>query len=42
MVSLGRLRLALTVTIEGEKVARYELIADPGRFQQFDVAVVDE
>jgi hypothetical protein len=27
----GRLRLALTVTIEGERIAGYELIADPAR-----------
>lgn len=33
----GRLELALTITIEGEKIAGYELIADPNRLQQFDL-----
>ena len=37
----GRL-LALTLTIERDKVVGYELIADPARFQQLDLAVLDK
>lgn len=37
----GRLQLALTVTIEGERIAGYELIADPARLRQLDLAVLD-
>jgi hypothetical protein len=36
----GRLRLARTVTIEGERIAGYELIADPARLRQLDLAVL--
>jgi RNA polymerase sigma-70 factor (ECF subfamily) len=36
----GRLQLALTVTIEGERIAGYELIADPARLRQLDLAVL--
>jgi hypothetical protein len=32
----GRRKLALTITIEGEKVVGYELIADSSRLQQLD------
>ena len=38
----GRLQLALTVTIDGGKIVGYELIADPTRLQQLDLAVLDE
>jgi RNA polymerase sigma-70 factor (ECF subfamily) len=38
----GRLLLALTLTIERDKVVGYELIADPARFQQLDLAVLDK
>jgi RNA polymerase sigma factor (sigma-70 family) len=38
----GRLRLALTVRVEGERVAEYELIADPARLRQLDLAVLDD
>ena len=38
----GRLQLALTVTIEREKIAGYELIADPSRLQQLDLAVLEK
>jgi RNA polymerase sigma factor (sigma-70 family) len=38
----GRLRLALTVTITGEQITAYELIADPDRLQHLDLAVLDE
>lgn len=41
----GRLLLALTVTIEGdaggERVAAFEVIADPGRLRRLDLAVFD-
>jgi hypothetical protein len=36
----GRLRLALAITIEGERIAGYELIADPARLRQLDLAVL--
>jgi RNA polymerase sigma factor (sigma-70 family) len=38
----GRLLLAIAFTIDGEKITGYELIADPARLQQLDVAVLDE
>ena len=37
----GRLLLALAVTIEGERIAGYELIADPARLHRLDLAVLD-
>jgi len=37
----GRLRLALTVTTAHEKITGYELIADPNRLRQLDLAVLD-
>jgi RNA polymerase sigma factor (sigma-70 family) len=37
----GRLLLALAVTIEGERIAGYELIADPARLHELDLAVLD-
>ncbi|MGY0058596.1 sigma-70 family RNA polymerase sigma factor [Streptomyces sp. LZ34] len=38
----GRLRLALTLTVIGERITAYELIADPARLHQLDLAVLDE
>jgi hypothetical protein len=38
----GRLELAPAITIEGEKIVGYELIADSSRLQQLDLAVLDE
>ncbi|MFI1040654.1 sigma-70 family RNA polymerase sigma factor family protein [Streptomyces hygroscopicus] len=38
----GRLRLALTVTTALRRITGYELIADPNRLQQLDLAVLDE
>ena len=38
----GRLQLALTLAIEREKIAEYELIAGLPRLQQLDFAVLDE
>ncbi|MFB7501560.1 sigma factor-like helix-turn-helix DNA-binding protein [Streptomyces sp. NPDC056161] len=38
----GRLRLALTVETARERITGYELIADPNRLQQLDLAVLDE
>jgi hypothetical protein len=38
----GRLQLALTVMIEGEKIVEYELVADPTRLQQLNLAVLPE
>ncbi|KIZ15815.1 sigma-70 family RNA polymerase sigma factor [Streptomyces natalensis] len=38
----GRLRLALTLTTARERITGYELIADPNRLQQLDLAVLDE
>jgi RNA polymerase sigma factor (sigma-70 family) len=37
----GRLWLALVVTVEGEKVAGYEVVADPARLRRLDFAVID-
>ncbi|MGH3786670.1 MAG: sigma-70 family RNA polymerase sigma factor [Pseudonocardiaceae bacterium] len=37
----GRLLLALTVTIEGDKIAEFDVIADAARLQQLDLAVLD-
>ncbi|MEU9489133.1 sigma-70 family RNA polymerase sigma factor [Streptomyces decoyicus] len=37
----GRLLLALTLSIEGAKVTEYEVIADPARLRQLDLAVLD-
>lgn len=41
MAPRGRLLLALTITIEGEKIAEFGVIADPARLQQLDLAVLD-
>ncbi|GLY64931.1 sigma-70 family RNA polymerase sigma factor [Amycolatopsis taiwanensis] len=37
----ARLALVLTVTVEGERIAGYELVADPIRLQELDLAVLD-
>ncbi|WP_306322749.1 MULTISPECIES: sigma-70 family RNA polymerase sigma factor [unclassified Streptomyces] len=37
----GRLLLALAVTVEGDRVATYEVIADPERLAELEVAVLD-
>lgn len=37
----GRLLLALTFTIENDKIAGYDVIADPARLQQLDLAVLN-
>jgi RNA polymerase sigma-70 factor (ECF subfamily) len=36
----GRLLLALTFTIENDKITRYDVIADPTRLQRLDLAVL--
>jgi RNA polymerase sigma factor (sigma-70 family) len=36
----GRLLLALTFTVEEDKIAEYDVIADPARLQQLDLAVL--
>jgi RNA polymerase sigma factor (sigma-70 family) len=38
----GRLWLALLVTVEDDKVAGYELVADPARLRRLDLAVLDD
>ena len=38
----GRLQLALTIAIEGEKIMAYELIADPAQLAQLQLAVLEE
>lgn len=38
----GRLLLALVVRVEGDRVAEYEVVADPARLRALDVAVLDE
>jgi hypothetical protein len=37
----GRLLLALTFTIDDDKIAEYDVIADPARLQQLDLAVLN-
>ncbi len=37
----GRLQLVLLVTVAGDQVSRYELVADPARLAGLDVAVLD-
>jgi hypothetical protein len=37
----GRLLLALTVTVEDEKITEFDVIADPARLQRLDLAVLD-
>ncbi|MEV8635538.1 sigma-70 family RNA polymerase sigma factor [Streptosporangium sp. NPDC051023] len=37
----GRLLLALTVMVEGDRIAGYEVIADPARLCRLDLAVLD-
>jgi RNA polymerase sigma-70 factor (ECF subfamily) len=37
----GHLQLALSFSIDGAKIVAYELIADPGRLQGLDLAVID-
>jgi RNA polymerase sigma-70 factor (ECF subfamily) len=38
----GRLQLALAVTVIGEQITGYELIADPARLRRLDLAVLSE
>lgn len=37
----GRLPLALTATVEGERITAYDVIADPARLGRLDLGVVD-
>ncbi|NGO72078.1 sigma-70 family RNA polymerase sigma factor [Streptomyces boncukensis] len=37
----GRLRLALTFVVEGERIAGYEVIAEPARLRALDIALLD-
>ncbi|OMI40100.1 sigma-70 family RNA polymerase sigma factor [Streptomyces sparsogenes] len=37
----GRLRLVVAVTVVGERITAYELIADPARLHRLDLAVLD-
>ncbi|BCK73226.1 hypothetical protein Srufu_071790 [Streptomyces libani subsp. rufus] len=37
----GRLLLALTLTVEGERITAYDVIADPECLRQLDLAVLD-
>jgi RNA polymerase sigma-70 factor (ECF subfamily) len=37
----GRLRLALVVSVDGDRVAAYELVADPRRLRALKLAVLD-
>lgn len=38
----GRLLLALTIAIEDDKIAEFDVIADPARLQRLDLAVLDD
>jgi RNA polymerase sigma factor (sigma-70 family) len=37
----GRLRLALVVSVDGDRIAAYELVADPERLHALELAVLD-
>jgi RNA polymerase sigma-70 factor (ECF subfamily) len=37
----GRLQLVLAVTVAGGRVAGYDVIADPARLAQLELAVLD-
>ncbi|HEY7134849.1 MAG TPA: sigma factor-like helix-turn-helix DNA-binding protein, partial [Acidimicrobiia bacterium] len=37
----GRLRMALVISIDGDRIAAYELVADPGRLRTLRLAVLD-
>jgi RNA polymerase sigma-70 factor (ECF subfamily) len=37
----GRLLMILTITVEDDRVAEYDIIADPARLRQLDLAVLD-
>jgi RNA polymerase sigma-70 factor (ECF subfamily) len=37
----GRLQLVLAVTVAGGRVAAYDVIADPARLAQLELAVLD-
>jgi RNA polymerase sigma-70 factor (ECF subfamily) len=41
MVVRGQLRIALTLTIRNEKITEIDVVTDPARLNQLDVAVVD-
>ena len=41
VASGGRLLIALTFTVEADKIAAYEVIADPVRLRGLDLAVLD-
>jgi RNA polymerase sigma-70 factor (ECF subfamily) len=38
----GHLRIVLAFTVDGERVTRVDVIADPGRLRSLEVAVLDE
>ncbi|MFI6491543.1 sigma-70 family RNA polymerase sigma factor [Streptomyces sp. NPDC050564] len=38
----GRLLIALTLTVDGERITAYEVIADPVRLRRLDLAVLDK
>ena len=37
----GRLMLAVAFTVDGDQVSSYDVIADPDRLRQLDLAVLD-
>ncbi|WP_179332672.1 hypothetical protein [Streptomyces sp. Tue6028] len=37
----GRLRIALTLRVEDERITAYEVIADPGRLRRLELAVLE-
>jgi hypothetical protein len=41
VVVRGQLDLALTLTIKDEKITEIDVIADPARLHQLDLAVLD-
>ncbi len=38
---VGQLTSVLTFTVEGDRIAGYELVADPARLAGLDLAVLD-
>ena len=41
MAPRGRLLLAIAITVAGDRVTGYELIADPAQLRQVGLAVLD-
>jgi RNA polymerase sigma-70 factor (ECF subfamily) len=42
VASRGRLLIAVTLAVEGERITAYEVIADPVRLRGLDLAVLEK